>query len=301
MLRLAVALFGWAVLLVVNGPAKGETDAAAPQPGDSFRDRPDCPEMVWLPAGSFMMGTEAAETTREGVPDEYAKWERPRHPVTVRSIFAVGKYHVTRGEYGRFAAATGRSGDAGCYVWTGSKVELDPKKSWRDPGFAQTDRDPVVCISWDDAKAYVAWLAKTTGRAYRLPTEAEWEYAARAGTTTARWWGDALGAGNANCAGCGSKWDNKSTSPVGSFQANRFGLYDMLGNAWQWTEDCWNGNYANAPSDSSIALTSGDCLRRVVRGGSWLYYPRVVRAGYRGGDGSGDRDYDAGFRVVRTQ
>jgi formylglycine-generating enzyme required for sulfatase activity len=292
MLRLAVALFAWAVLLVVNGPAKSETDAA-PQPGDSFRDCPDCPEMVWLPAGSFMMGTEPAETTREGVLDEVANWERPRHPVAVRAIFAVGKYHVTRAEYGRFAAATGRSGDAGC--------NGDPKKSWRDSGFAQTDRDPVVCVNRDDAKAYADWLAKITGKSYRLPSEAEWEYAARAGTTTTRYWGDAIGAGNAICDGCGSKWDNKSTSPVGSFQANRFGLYDMLGNAWQWTEDCWNDNYANAPSDSSIALTSGDCLRRVVRGGSWDFYPRSVRAGIRFRYVTGVRYNGAGFRVARTQ
>jgi eukaryotic-like serine/threonine-protein kinase len=261
--------------------------APAPTPVPVFRDCSGCPEMVGLPVGSFMMGTEPAETTREGVPDEYANRERPRHPVTVGAMFAIGRYHVTRGEYGRFVAATGRTGGSGC--------------SWQSPGFAQTDRDPVVCINWDDAKAYADWLSKITGKSYRLPTEAEWEYAARAGTTTARYWGDAIGAGNANCSGCGSKWDGGSTSPVGSFRPNPFGLYDMLGNAWQWTEDCWNGNYANAPSDSSTVLTSGECLRRVVRGGSWNSIPRYVRAGDRYWDVTGYRNGDGGFRVARTQ
>jgi formylglycine-generating enzyme required for sulfatase activity/tRNA A-37 threonylcarbamoyl transferase component Bud32 len=274
---------------------------ATPQPGESFRDCPDCPEMVWLPAGRFMMGTEPAETTREGVPDEYAELERPRHPVTVRAMYAVGKYHVTRGEYGRFAAATGYTGDGVCQTWTGDKFELDSRKSWRDPGFAQTDRDPVVCVSWDDAKAYAAWLSQVTGKSYRLPGEAEWEYAARAGTTTARWWGDPIGDGNANCAGCGSKWDSKSTSPVGSFRPNPFGLYDMLGNVWQWTGDCWNDSYVNAPSDSSIALASGECDRRVARGGSWNYEPWIVRAGFRYWTISGNRYNNDGFRVARTQ
>jgi formylglycine-generating enzyme required for sulfatase activity/tRNA A-37 threonylcarbamoyl transferase component Bud32 len=285
----------------VPTPASAPPAQALPKPGDSFRDCPDCPEMVWLPAGSFVMGTEPAETTREGVPDSIAKWERPRHPVNVRSIFAIGRYHVTRGEYGRFAAAGGRSSEGGCHIGTGSKVELDSRKSWRDPGFPQSDNDPVVCVSWQDAKAYAAWLSQTTGKSYRLPTEAEWEYAARARTTTARYWGDVVGAGNANCDGCGSKWDNRSSSPVGSFPANAFDLYDMLGNAWQWTEDCWNASYANAPSDSSISLAAGDCGLRVLRGGSWSRLPRIVRAGFRGRSDAAGRDSDFGFRVARTQ
>jgi formylglycine-generating enzyme required for sulfatase activity/tRNA A-37 threonylcarbamoyl transferase component Bud32 len=285
----------------VPAPAPAPPIQAGPKPGEAFRDCPDCPEMVWLPAGRFMMGTEPAETTREGVPDEIAKSERPRHPVSVRAAFAIGRYHVTRGEYGRFAAATGRNGEIGCYISTDSNSELDPAKSWRDPGFPQTDRDPVVCVSWEDAKAYAAWLSQVTGKAYRLPTETEWEYAARGGTTTARYWGDAIGAGNANCDGCGSRWDNKSTSPVGSFRPNPFGLYDMLGDAWQWTADCWNKSYANAPSDSSIALASGECGRRMGRGGSWFSGPRFVRAGNRYGRVIGDRIYYAGFRVARAQ
>jgi formylglycine-generating enzyme required for sulfatase activity len=262
----------------VPAPAPAPTPPAqtGPKPGDSFRDCAACPEMVWLPAGNFMMGSDPGD-------DE----ERPRHPMTVRTMFAIGRYDVTVGEYRRFIAATGARGGSGC--------------SWKAPGFAQTERDPVVCVSWDDAKAYAAWLAKTTGKGYRLPSEAEWEYAARAGTTTARYWGDAIGVNNANCDGCGSKWDDKSTSPVGSFRGNPFGLYDMLGNAWQWTEDCWNDNYANAPGDAAIALTSGNCGIRVARGGSWSYIPTGIRAGYRIRNYTGYRDFNGGLRVARTQ
>jgi formylglycine-generating enzyme len=235
----------------------------------------------------------------------------------VRSPFAVGKYHVTRAEYARFVAATGRTGD-GCETWT----ERDQGKSWRDPGFPQTERDPVVCVSWDDAKAYAAWLSQTTGKAYRLLNEAEWEYAARAGTTTARYWGNAVNAmcGYANGPDLSlkekfpEKFLNASyvgvaqcrdgyvfTSPVGSFKPNAFGLYDMLGNAVQWTEDCWDESYANGPNDSSVALATGDCRHRVVRGGSWNGLPMVLRSGSRDSIGSGGRNFSAGFRVTRTQ
>jgi len=167
------------------------------------------------------------------------------------------------------------------------------------PGFAQTDRDPVVCVSWNDAKAYAAWLSKTTGKLYRLLTEAEWEYAARAGTTTAWYWGDDLGGGNANCDGCGSRWDNESTSPAGSFKPNGFQLYDMLGNAWQWVEDCYVGDYRNAPTDGS-AVEAKDCGSRVIRGGSWYHNPPFLRVALRYGNSPGIRDNALGFRLART-
>jgi formylglycine-generating enzyme required for sulfatase activity/uncharacterized caspase-like protein len=284
------------------------------QPGQTFRDCADCPEMVVIPPGQFMMGTEPAETTREAVPDDFAKRERPLHPVSVRSALSVGKYHVTVGEYARFVQATGYTG-AGCQVYTGSKYETDNGKSWRDPGFAQTDRDPVVCVSWDDAKAYVQWLGRTTGKGYRLLTEAEWEYAARAGTATARFWGDDTKSmcsyANAADLSAQEKFQDASTapcrdgyvytSPVGSFRPNGFGLYDMLGNAWQWTEDCWTDNYAGAANDSSIALTSGgNCQQHVLRGGSWGNAPLNVRAGFRLRNFSGARAFNNGFRVART-
>jgi formylglycine-generating enzyme required for sulfatase activity len=138
-----------------------------------------------------------------------------------------------------------------------------------------------------------------TGQPYRLLTEAEWEYAARAGSTTAYYWGVEIGRGNANCNGCGSKWDNLQTSPVGSFAANQFGLYDMAGNVWQSVQDCYHDDYNGAPTDGS-AWTSGDCSRRVFRGGSWDYDPRDLHAASRLGGSSGGRDDVLGFRVGRT-
>ena len=138
-----------------------------------------------------------------------------------------------------------------------------------------------------------------TGRPYRLLTEAEWEYAARAGTTTAYYWGDEIGKANANCNGCGSQWDNRETSPVGSFKPNAFGLYDMSGNVLQWVEDCYHDNYDDAPTDGS-AWTSGDCSRRVVRGGSWYSDPQYLRSADRFGYATDFRSGDLGFRLART-
>jgi formylglycine-generating enzyme required for sulfatase activity len=161
------------------------------------------------------------------------------------------------------------------------------------------DTKPVINVDWDDAQTYVAWLSKMTGQPYRLLTEAEWEYAARAGTTTAYYWGDDTGKGNANCDGCGSQWDAKQTSPVGSFAANQFGLYDMAGNVLQWVQDCYRGNYDGAPTDGS-AWTSGACGNRVIRGGSWIYVSRPPRSAGRGGLAAEYRGGNLGFRVGRT-
>jgi formylglycine-generating enzyme required for sulfatase activity len=146
----------------------------------------------------------------------------------------------------------------------------------------------------------VEWLSRLTGRSYRLLTEAEWEYAARAGTATAYHWGDDIGKGNANCIGCGGEWDNKAkTAPVGSFAANSFGLYEIVGNVWQWVQDCYHEDYKGAPPDGS-AWTEGDCRRRVVRGGSWLNDPLILRSANRNGGSADDRYLDLGFRVGRT-
>jgi len=154
-------------------------------------------------------------------------------------------------------------------------------------------------VSWDDAQAYVGWLSMRPGAAYRLPTEAEREYAARAGTPTARWWGDAVGRGNANCVGCGSQWDGRMTAPVGSFRPNGFGLHDMLGNVWQWVADCWRGTLADRPSDAR-AVEMGECDRRVMRGGAWNLDPWSVRSGFRVWSDATDADSILGFRVART-
>src|SRR5262249_50321120 len=151
-----------------------------------------------------------------------------------------------------------------------------------------------------DAQQYIAWLSKMTGKPYRLLTEAEWEYAARAGTTTVYYWSDEIGKGNANCMGCGSQWDNRQTSPVGSFKPNAFGLYDMAGNVWQWVEDCYHDDYNEAPTNGSAWITISDCSRRVVRGGSWIVDPKDLRSADRDWDSTGNRGNNFGFRVGRT-
>jgi len=162
------------------------------------------------------------------------------------------------------------------------------------------DTRPVINVGWDDAQTYVAWLSKMTGQPYRLLTEAEWEYAARAGTTTAYYWGGEIGKENANCNDCGSEWDNRQkTSPVGSFKPNAFGLYDMAGNVWQWVQDCYHGDYIEAPTDGS-AWTSGDCSSRVVRGGSWYTHPHGLRSASRSWNATANRIGYLGFRVGRT-
>jgi formylglycine-generating enzyme required for sulfatase activity len=158
----------------------------------------------------------------------------------------------------------------------------------------------VINVSWDDVQQYLAWLSKRTGRSYRLLSEAGWEYAARAGTMTAYSWGDEIGNGNANCASCGSQWDFKQTAPVGSFAANAFGLYDMHGNVWEWTQDCVHSDYQGAPEDDSPWVTSGKCEGRVVRGGSWHSGPGDLRSASRYADPPDLRNARLGFRLGRT-
>ncbi len=161
-------------------------------------------------------------------------------------------------------------------------------------------RRPVINVSWNDAKQYVRWLSRKTGKSYRLPSEAEWEYAARAGTRTRYWWGDAIGSDNAICARCGSRWDNKRTVPVGSFRPNRFGLYDVHGNVWEWVEDCSHKSYAGAPTNGRPWTTGGNCRKRILRGGSWGEAPGHLRSALRIRSGTGVRVNSGGFRVART-
>jgi formylglycine-generating enzyme required for sulfatase activity len=229
-----------------------------------FKDCDDCPTMVVVPAGEFMMGSES------GDPDE-----KPVHRVTISRPFAVGRFEVTFAEWDACVA------DRGC------------QRRPEDRGWGR-DRRPVIDVSWDDAKAYVSWLSRRTGKTYRLLSEAEWEYAARGGSAT-----QVEGKGNANCAGCGGQWDSKQTAPVGSFRANGFGLHDMIGNVWEWTEDCWKDSYHGAPADGS-AWTGGECSRRVLRGGSWLDNPGRARSAFRSYIDTSSRYYFIGFRVART-
>ena len=263
--------------------------------GDLFRDCDGtwCPEMVVVPAGEYRMGSPSGEAGRD---DD----EGPRHRVEIRESFAVGVYEVTRGQFAAFVGATDHDAGKSCLTYEGGSWEWREGRSWRNPGFDQTDGHPVVCVSWEDAQAYVDWLGEKTGEEYRLLSESEWEYVARAGTQTRYGWGDEVGSERANCDGCGSRWDNRQTAPVGQFEANRFGLHDVHGNVWEWVEDCWNGSYAGAPADGS-AWRSGNCDRRVLRGGSWGGIPGFLRAANRNGLVTGIRNGNFGFRIARTQ
>jgi formylglycine-generating enzyme required for sulfatase activity len=244
------------------------------KPGDSFREcAKDCPEMVVVPAGEFMMGSSADES------DHYDN-EDPLHRVTIARPLAVSKFEVTFEQW-----------DACVAVGTCAQVP--------DSNMGRGTQ-PVINVSWDHAQRYVTWFSKMTGRSYRLLSEAEWEYAARAGTTTAYSWGDELGKNNANCNGCVSEWDSRRTAPVGSFGPNQFGLYDMHGNVWEWVEDCLHTNYEGAPDDGSAWIAQGDCNNRVIRGGSWVSYPVGLRSALRFWFSADDHGTDLGLRIART-
>ena len=290
-----------------------------PLPGSVMRDGPDLPEMVLIPPGRFLMGTPPEEDAREKMPEEFAGQSKRQHTVTFRRGFWLAKYPVTRAEFAAFVADSKRdmSGEAGGWV-EGKGWQYSDQFSWQNPGFSQTDRDPVVCVDLADIDAYRKWLSDRTGRRYRLPSEAEWEYAVRAGTTTARFWGDDRDGARryANVADRGlakrlkQKFDRERffpwddgypfTSPVGAFQPNPFGLCDMLGNVWEWVADHWHDSYDGAPDDGSPWTTQGSEGRRVLRGGSSYFYPRFLRAGVRNWIDPDSRYNYAGFRLART-
>jgi len=245
----------------------------------SFREcAEDCPEMIVIPAGSFTMGSPESETGR-------LAREGPQHEVTIAKPFAVSKFEVTWDEWD----ACVKYGDC-------------PHIS--DSAWGRGTR-PVINVTWEQVKQYVVWFSKMTGQPYRLLTEAEWEYAARAGTNTAYPWGNEIGNGNANCSGCGSQWaddeENPKTAPVGSFPPNAFGLHDMSGNVWEWVEDCYQSNYNEAPTDGS-ALIIRDCINHVVRGGSWIVwrFPQSARSASRDNYAKDQLRAYVGFRVART-
>ncbi len=261
-------------LFAVASAQLPHTGDSAPSPNETFQDCDECPKMIVVPSGSFTMGSRA----RERGPAN----ERPRHRVRIDYQFAVGVYEVTFDEWYACLDA------GGC----GNYLPDIPDDSW-DRG-----NRPVINVNWEDAQSYVRWLSARTGKTYRLLSEAEWEYVARAGTETAYSWGDSIGVNRANCSGCGSQWDGKMTAPVGSFAANAWGVYDMHGNVWEWVQDCWNDSYVGAPSDSS-AWESGDCSEHVIRGGSWGEVPRNLRSAYRYGMNTEYRFRFLCFRVVR--
>ncbi len=300
--------------------AVGPGPAPVPRPQAWVgKDCPQCPDMVSIPLGSFVMGAASGEEEREKVPQEMLGHASPQRAVTISDRFSLGRYEVTRGQYAAFVAATGRANGSTCDgLGTDGKWANQPGRSWLNPGFPQTDSDPVVCVSWHDATAYVEWLSRTTGKTYRLPSEAEWEYAARAGAGKARYWGDgrneACRFANAADRTAAQKlnWNPNAsdfvfqcndnftyTAPVGKFQPNSFGLHDMLGNVWEWVEDCWNDSYQQA-APTQEARRGGNCGLRVLRGGGWYNNPRVVRAAYRARDPAGGHLSQVGFRVART-
>jgi len=260
--------------------------------------------MLGIPAGTFTMGSPPNEPGRFDT-------EGPQHDVTVKA-FALGKYNVTVEEFLLFLKQTG---------YRPEPCNPILNLGWRSPGnglayppfIGQPARWPAACLDWRDAQAYVEWLNRKLRETrpelgdregpYRLPSEAEWEFAARGGTTTSRWWGNDIGAGRANCNGCGSPYDYKVLAEVDAFDPNPFGLYGMLGNVWQWTGDCWHESYAGAPTDGS-AWQEPYCDRHVVRGGSWNNLPIFVRSASRTGSIANGSEYDysgvAGFRLART-
>ena len=248
---------------------------------DTLQSGGEGPEMVVLPTGSFRMGDLS------GVGE---KSERPVRTVTIHRRIAMGKYPVTFKEYDRFVDDQSRS------FWAKLKARFQ-RPQHKDWGRGTR---PVIFVSWEDARAYALWLSKQTGKRYRLPSEAEWEYAARAGATTEYSWGNDIDCRRANCSDCGSEWDGEKTAPVGSFAANAFGLHDMHGNVWEWIEDCWHDNYEGAPIDGSAWTTGCDGWpRAVLRGGSWSAYPRWLRSAARGWVAPLDRSDGVGFRLVR--
>jgi formylglycine-generating enzyme required for sulfatase activity len=313
-MRASPPLIGILVCVGLLVPALAQSPLTAAQERalkakDSFKECESCPEMVVVPAGSFNMGSPKNEKARDDS-------EGPQHRVTIARPFAIGKFELTVDQFATFVKETGHDTGSVCDIWQDGKWSERPGRSWRDPGFAQSGSHPAACLSWDDAKAYLAWLSRTTGNAYRLPTEAEWEYAARAGTTTRFHFGN----NDKDYCRYGNGADQKArsdvpdakgwsvltcsdghayTAPVGSFAANGFGLYDMLGNVFEWVEDCWNETYKGAPADGS-AWTSGNCNIRVQRGGAWGYPPDYLRAAVRGQQTQGYRYVNAGIRVART-
>jgi formylglycine-generating enzyme required for sulfatase activity/uncharacterized caspase-like protein len=303
-----------AVVAPAADPCSGPATASSPwqcapltatqerglKPKDSFRECGDCPDMVVLPAGSFTMGSSEREK-------DHWVWESPQHLVTIRRPFAVGKLDVTVDQFAAFVRETGHDAGAECETREDNVWKMRPSRSWRNPAYQQEGSHPVVCMRWEDAKAYVDWLAKKTQKPYRLLTEAEWEFAARGRTSPGAyprfWFGDdekdvcRYGNGRDDQKACNKAY--AYTSPAGYYPPNAFGVYDMVGNVWQWTADCWHDTYNGAPADGS-AWTSAcqDTKQRMIRGGSWCEPQDFLRAAAR--LQMGGKNSCLGFRVART-
>lgn len=287
--EMVTAVLGTAAVLFVPAGVSAQTtdrpltaaEERTVKPGAEFRECAVCPVMVVVPAGAFEIGSPETEAGRDSD-------EGPRQRITIAKPFAVAKFEATFAEWD--ACAAGR----GCGTWRP-----------RDQAWGRGDQ-PVITVSWDDAKAYAAWISGVTGKSYRLPSEAEWEYAARAGTTTAYAFGPVLGSGQANfdasTAGKGGEFRQR-TVPVGSFAPNAFGLHDMHGNAWEWIEDCWHRRYTEMPEATKATgapWAEEGCEFRVYRGGSWSDAMDVLRSANRGRYEPFIRNVGSGFRVARS-
>jgi formylglycine-generating enzyme required for sulfatase activity len=299
-----LALAAWFLAQRILAPKLALTGASVlvPAAGTVIRDCPTCPSMVVLPAGRFQQGSSRAEGG--------SSFEMPAHWVNIGRPLGMSLNVVTVEEFQQFIAATGRDMQ-GCDTYDG-EWKSRPDSSWKSPGFPQTGTHPVTCVSWDDAQAYARWLSGKTGHQYRLPSASEWEYAARSGGEAVLPWGAnaAAACADANVADTSAAqrypgWTVFAcndgyvyTAPVGSFKTNSFGLNDMLGNVFQWTEDCWRADYVGAPIDGS-ALNAGNCSEHELRGGSWFSTPAYVRANYRNHFAAGYRTSSVGIRLVK--
>jgi formylglycine-generating enzyme required for sulfatase activity len=273
----------------------------------SFKDCDDCPEMVEIPEGYFQMGTPPSYTIR-------GTNETPQHTVRFAAPFALGKFEVTIDQFAAFVDATGYQPPSQCGMFALDQDRWMAKPgSFREPSYAVTGHHPAACVNWNDAKAFVAWLSNKTGKPYRLPSEAEWEYAARAGTTTAFSFGeddhpnpceyaklaDASTRFSWRLETCSGNHGH-GAAPVGQYRPNNWGLHDMHGNVWEWVEDCWHDTYVNAPADGSAWVTGGNCARRPNRGGSWHNPVIGLRVARRVSIGVAAANSHRGFRVART-
>jgi formylglycine-generating enzyme required for sulfatase activity len=284
---------------------------------EEFSDCAACPIMIELPAGNFRMGTADEDRIPDPKTGKLNVNESPQHVVTFPEPFAIGKYEVTVEQFAEFADSTGYVASGGCIGSTGGnalKLRIDPNLDWRNPGFEQAATEPVVCVSYTDARAYAAWLTRTTGNRYDLPTEAQWEYATRGGSDDRYFWGNdpKLACKYANVRGPrpGKAMDTAAElavcddgqagiAPVGNYQANPFGIHDALGNVWEWVMDCSHPNYDGAPTDGGAWVDEADCVFRIIRGGS--YSNPIVRSGsaIRAGRPGTGKAPNLGFRVAR--
>lgn len=315
-MREALAFAAVTVLALTISGSIASAASVSREPGTVFRDCADCPEMVVVPPGTFQMGSTHLEQMR----DDEVRPEGPVRTVTIPVPFAAGRFEITHAEYARFVEATGYEPADKCVAWAGRTAVAGV--TWLDPdlGRPPAGNEPAVCVTWRDAKAYVAWLANKTGQPYRLISEAEWEYAAKAGSTTTWPWGedearvcefgnvfdtsgqkDSRATMNSNASASAVSCDDGFTlvAPVGQFKPNAFGLYDMIGNVWEWAEDCSPVLYAREPVDGSAYQASGVCEKRAVRSGSWRTRLSRHRPTFRGRDPEDLAYFMFGLRIAR--